>query len=62
VVQVDLRRDSLFGRWPMKCDHRSRILEIAEDRLGDGLRCESCGWPWWVIRAWPQDGCSPGER
>ena len=51
AVQVELRRDSRFGRWPLKCDHRLRTLEIAEDQLGDGRCCEVCGWPWWVIRA-----------
>jgi len=55
VVQVELRRDSQLGRWPLKCDHGLRTVEIADDRLRDGLRCDKCGWLWWVIRAASSD-------
>jgi len=47
----------MFGRWPMNCDHGGPLkkVEIWDDRLGDGMRCEVCGWPWWVIRAMSRD-------
>jgi hypothetical protein len=51
MVPVQLSLESQFGGWPLRCEHRLRTLDISEDRLGDGLRCQSCGWPWWVIRA-----------
>jgi len=54
-VVVDLPPGSGSGRWPMKCDHRHQSVSIGEDRLGDGLRCEKCGWLWWVIRAASSD-------
>ena len=49
-IPVEIPTDRMFGRWPIPCDHRF-IPEMSEDRLGDGLRCGGCGWPWWVIRA-----------
>jgi hypothetical protein len=55
-AQVEEPR-GMFGRWPMNCDHGGpqKAVSIWDDRLGDGLRCEVCGWPWWVIRAMSRD-------
>jgi hypothetical protein len=49
-VPLEVPSDKMFGQLPISCDHRF-ILQISDDRLGDGLRCGGCGWPWWVIRA-----------
>ena len=56
-VPVEEEPSGMFGRWPIKCDHGGPLkrVSIGDDRLGDGLRCEACGWPWWVIRAMGRD-------
>ena len=46
------RTPDWYGRWPMKCNHRSllRAMRNSDDRVGDDLHCEVCGPRWWEIR------------
>ena len=59
ALPVEIREppDRRWGRWPMTCDHGGPLYELSmgEDRLGGGLRCGACGWPWWVLRAMSRD-------